>query len=112
ARALSLRSPSAPAPPRPLHSFPTRRSSDLYTGAVSIGSTAGTATLTTTDSTVSFGSTTTLSSNLTVSAGSGNITFTGAVDGTKRSEEHTSELQSPDHLVCRLLLEKKKKQPQ
>src|SRR5207244_8989877 len=28
---------------------------------------------------------------------------------TRRSEEHTSELQSPDHLVCRLLLEKKKK---
>src|SRR5258708_22817604 len=28
-----------------------------------------------------------------------------------RSEEHTSELQSPDHLVCRLLLEKKKKKP-
>src|SRR5258708_25178479 len=26
----------------------------------------------------------------------------------ERSEEHTSELQSPDHLVCRLLLEKKK----
>ena len=26
-----------------------------------------------------------------------------------RSEEHTSELQSPSHLVCRLLLEKKKK---
>src|SRR5947208_12307555 len=32
----------------------------------------------------------------------------GRRDG--RSEEHTSELQSPDHLVCRLLLEKKKKQ--
>src|SRR5258708_10691094 len=33
-------------------------------------------------------------------------------DGMKdtRSEEHTSELQSPDHLVCRLLLEKKKEQ--
>src|SRR5258708_31751772 len=30
----------------------------------------------------------------------------GRVD--HRSEEHTSELQSPDHLVCRLLLEKKK----
>src|SRR5438552_8642103 len=29
-----------------------------------------------------------------------------------RSEEHTSELQSPDHLVCRLLLEKKKKNKQ
>src|SRR5258708_20387620 len=28
--------------------------------------------------------------------------------GDPRSEEHTSELQSPDHLVCRLLLEKKK----
>src|SRR5258708_17092738 len=31
------------------------------------------------------------------------------VNKTIRSEEHTSELQSPDHLVCRLLLEKKKK---
>src|SRR5258708_29647518 len=30
-------------------------------------------------------------------------------DPRVRSEEHTSELQSPDHLVCRLLLEKKKK---
>src|SRR5258708_19076773 len=30
--------------------------------------------------------------------------------GTSRSEEHTSELQSPDHLVCRLLLEKKTRQ--
>src|SRR5258708_30022243 len=29
-------------------------------------------------------------------------------EAEKRSEEHTSELQSPDHLVCRLLLEKKK----
>src|SRR5947208_5022937 len=28
--------------------------------------------------------------------------------GAQRSEEHTSELQSPDHLVCRLVLEKKK----
>src|SRR5947208_8701866 len=31
-----------------------------------------------------------------------------SIDTTQfRSEEHTSELQSPDHLVCRLLLEKK-----
>src|SRR2546422_5979828 len=30
-------------------------------------------------------------------------------DGLDRSEEHTSELQSRLHLVCRLLLEKKKK---
>src|SRR5947208_4678534 len=36
----------------------------------------------------------------------------GLVDGQRpRSEEHTSELQSPDHLVCRLLLEKKNKAP-
>src|SRR5256885_6501239 len=32
-----------------------------------------------------------------------------AVRGLGRSEEHTSELQSPCNLVCRLLLEKKKK---
>src|SRR5438876_7263776 len=31
-----------------------------------------------------------------------------AVQASDRSEEHTSELQSPVHLVCRLLLEKKK----
>src|SRR5258708_1470892 len=39
-----------------------------------------------------------------------NITFgtVAPVPGVLRSEEHTSELQSPDHLVCRLLLEKKK----
>src|SRR5258708_33393154 len=37
-------------------------------------------------------------------------TYTYLVNGQNphcRSEEHTSELQSPDHLVCRLLLEKK-----
>src|SRR5947208_13081400 len=33
----------------------------------------------------------------------------GAAGLELRSEEHTSELQSPDHLVCRLLLEKKKR---
>src|SRR2546426_8677497 len=33
----------------------------------------------------------------------------GAIDTLYRSEEHTSELQSPCNLVCRLLLEKKKK---
>src|SRR5256885_6304521 len=32
-----------------------------------------------------------------------------SLDPTARSEEHTSELQSPCNLVCRLLLEKKKK---
>src|SRR5438876_3241324 len=33
----------------------------------------------------------------------------GKAEAEDRSEEHTSELQSPVHLVCRLLLEKKKK---
>src|SRR5207244_8955920 len=36
------------------------------------------------------------------------FTFLADDQGIARSEEHTSELQSPDHLVCRLLLEKKK----
>src|SRR5258708_20660778 len=41
----------------------------------------------------------------------GHLEFDAAGPGAglaARSEEHTSELQSPDHLVCRLLLEKKK----
>src|SRR5690348_17835261 len=37
--------------------------------------------------------------------------FLGGLLGAARSEEHTSELQSPVHLVCRLLLEKKKRKP-
>src|SRR5438552_8514139 len=37
------------------------------------------------------------------------VTLIANEDPAERSEEHTSELQSPDHLVCRLLLEKKKK---
>src|SRR5947208_10284668 len=38
-----------------------------------------------------------------------NIDGSGERTRKYRSEEHTSELQSPDHLVCRLLLEKKNK---
>ena len=41
-------------------------------------------------------------------ARTGIVTARGNVQIDYRSEEHTSELQSPDHLVCRLLLEKKK----
>src|SRR5947208_12874384 len=48
----------------------------------------------------------------TIDHGDRNLTVQGlnedAIGGFDRSEEHTSELQSPDHLVCRLLLEKKK----
>src|SRR5690348_13089172 len=36
------------------------------------------------------------------------VLFVGETADVERSEEHTSELQSPVHLVCRLLLEKKK----
>src|SRR5256885_11281352 len=36
-------------------------------------------------------------------------TFFERANGIERSEEHTSELQSPCNLVCRLLLEKKKR---
>src|SRR2546429_5830111 len=41
-------------------------------------------------------------------ATSRNASFRAASRPTRRSEEHTSELQSRLHLVCRLLLEKKK----
>src|SRR5258708_18211627 len=39
----------------------------------------------------------------------GAVMLLASIAEPNRSEEHTSELQSPDHLVCRLLLEKKKK---
>src|ERR1017187_10922441 len=50
---------------------------------------------------------------LDVTLGGRLTTWAGSVDGVhaseeRRSEEHTSELQSPMYLVCRLLLEKKK----
>src|SRR5258708_28727743 len=38
--------------------------------------------------------------------------YPACTKASSRSEEHTSELQSPDHLVCRLLLEKKKHRDQ
>src|SRR5258708_37290639 len=53
-------------------------------------------------------------SEIQVKSGGFEAEYGGANGGVKtsalhlRSEEHTSELQSPDHLVCRLLLEKKK----
>src|SRR5262245_64905207 len=70
---------------RGLHSFPTRRSSDLGGDPRPVAA-RGSAT------------------NATIKRAFGR----GMVD-LKRSEEHTSELQSLRHLVCRLLLEKKKK---
>src|SRR5207244_13461544 len=84
---LSL-SPSAPPPH--LHSFPTRRSSDLVAIAGGFTPRANRWEL-----------------QIDRPAGPGGRSR-GSVPLLTRSEEHTSELQSPDHLVCRLLLEKKK----
>src|SRR5437870_11004566 len=88
---------------RYLHSFPTRRSSDLASAEFY----------------------STIFGWKVRRRGDGELAFddTGGVSGTwvkesdrtpdertrTRSEEHTSELQSCGHLVCRLLLEKKKK---
>src|SRR5690348_18025545 len=72
---------------RILHSFPTRRSSDLatrYSCAASCW-------------------------NRSSTAHSWKSVRASCRRAWRRSEEHTSELQSPVHLVCRLLLEKKKK---
>src|SRR6266705_4497439 len=50
-----------------------------------------------------------IASTCTAAPAHGSAMFSARGDGGSRSEEHTSELQSPYDLVCRLLLEKKKK---
>src|SRR3712207_7256766 len=49
------------------------------------------------------------SGDLLLGLGWAQVAFADVVRGPDRSEEHTSELQSRQYLVCRLLLEKKKK---
>src|SRR5438552_14064949 len=71
---------------RDLHSFPTRRSSDLAVVALAV-----------------------VVPNATLLVAGENGIGKRTVFDEYRSEEHTSELQSPDHLVCRLLLGKKKR---
>src|SRR5207244_12121520 len=101
----------APRAHRPRYSFPTRRSSDLALG-VKVWDTLGTGIARNRleelwAHAVAVGvAAKTLTARLRV--GDPDEAFTAGV----RSEEHTSELQSPDHLVCRLLLEKKKKHTQ
>src|SRR5437899_5306698 len=81
---------------RDLHSFPTRRSSDL--GIAPCGCPK---------------SVSVEESGLVVDVAAKKVVLRGLEvnpgDPVVRSEEHTSELQSLRHLVCRLLLEKKKK---
>src|SRR5688500_20403422 len=80
-----------------LHSFPTRRSSDLATTTATNTPAAITSPVTTARTFTSPGSAMVRST-----------AWTAPTSTLGRSEEHTSELQSPCNLVCRLLLEKKK----
>src|SRR5439155_25569579 len=89
---------------RDLHSFPTRRSSDLRSPSStgdSAESTPSTWRSTSTSPSSAGGSRTRSQASCPRELGDG-------CSDLDRSEEHTSELQSRGHLVCRLLLEKKK----
>src|SRR5207244_4902179 len=91
---------SLPRHHRALHSFPTRRSSDLWGSPKCLCPSLS-------RRRVCPASRNGLRSELN-SARESRATKSHARPVGRRSEEHTSELQSPDHLVCRLLLEKKK----
>src|SRR5438046_7766053 len=82
-----------------LHSFPTRRSSDLQSGHIA-GISKNAYVLTTRRG---------LHWGRGLQPTSTNSAQLEPTDREGRSEEHTSELQSLTNLVCRLLLEKKKK---
>src|SRR5947209_9379939 len=90
---------------RALHSFPTRRSSDLET--------VGTSTEPrTTRSGLADATWPAIGVKSVTSAGNTLVTTDLTPAGSRmcwRSEEHTSELQSRQYLVCRLLLEKKQR---
>src|SRR5688572_32672399 len=93
---------------RLLHSFPTRRSSDLFLERLGDG---GAEVL----DLVEPGSLVELALEIGAHAADGagetaQLLHQGRQFLRPRSEEHTSELQSQSNLVCRLLLEKKKKQ--
>src|SRR5207244_10192725 len=97
------------APSRALHSFPTRRSSDLCragAGTISTMCNLGADSLPTTHE-ASVKSCTVPQSEFVADYRSARSRSRSTLKELMRSEEHTSELQSPDHLVCRLLLEKK-----
>src|SRR5207244_11137161 len=88
---------------RALHSFPTRRSSDLECGVLEGGADVERWVRTRVEAT-----------GVKIEEPAARLLAERCGTDVRRlrndrSEEHTSELQSPDHLVCRLLLEKKKK---
>src|SRR5207244_5575053 len=96
----------------PLHTFPTRRSSDLAPETATPAARAVPA-----EARLEYDAPIVIASanspsratSSTVASGAWDHKSESALQATKaksaRSEEHTSELQSPDHLVCRLLLE-------
>src|SRR5205807_7036723 len=97
---------------RSLHSFPTRRSSDLVLEASTFDAAStlarayvGAIQLLLTDVVLPGGSGRLLADELLAERADLKVLFMSGY--TERSEEHTSELQSPCNLVCRLLLEKK-----
>src|SRR5207248_7245431 len=89
----------SPRDHRQLHSFPTRRSSDLPAGTLKTVADGAAASATS----VPWFENTTNAIATTAWSRARKLSLRG-----RRSEEHTSELQSPYDLVCRLLLEKKK----
>src|SRR5690242_21466619 len=90
-----------------LHSFPTRRSSDL--SAISFTSPSNNPQVLGLVSMIAATSGPSLSLSACASTWPLGLAGTSStVKPAKRSEEHTSELQSHVNLVCRLLLEKKK----
>src|SRR5207253_10138294 len=99
-------------PPHPLHSFPTRRSSDLKVSYAILEEKAlipeiapyVTIKFPTADENRGLG---TGEYDETIGVDLSKRLIHGLFGYLSRSEEHTSELQSRGHLVCRLLLEKK-----
>src|SRR5205814_7944795 len=95
-----------PCAHRDLHSFPTRRSSDLALLGLLRGAT---------DAVAHSGPARAMAGSIArgdLDTVKRHVQALQRLDPEIRSEEHTSELQSLRHLVCRLLLEKKKPTPQ
>src|SRR5207244_5983311 len=94
---------------RALYSFPTRRSSDLVVpalGSIDLMLKDQLGNVLKQQVTVRVYNSTLSPTPFATNATGSEVVFKG-LSPSSRSEEHTSELQSPDHLVCRLLLEKK-----
>src|SRR5690606_40277140 len=97
----------APAPHRALHSSPTRRSSDLRCASTICHRCACSAR--SASRSIRRPGLGTTRSSVRVAV---RLSTPGGRPKRARSEEHTSELQSRENLVCRLLLEKKKRESQ